>query len=86
MYVLAAMLVVGFVCNMMIRPVAPRWWMKDEEVAALNAKFQEPTPIGSMGMGRRRIDATSILAWLMVGVPLAWGVWITLSNSLVLFR
>jgi hypothetical protein len=27
-----------------------------------------------------------VLAWLFVGVPLAWGVWNTLSNALLLFK
>jgi hypothetical protein len=39
-----------------------------------------------MGIGEWRLNATSILAWLAVGLPIAWGVWITLSNALVLFR
>jgi hypothetical protein len=39
-----------------------------------------------MGIGRWRLDATSTLAWLAVGIPIAWGVWITLANALVLFR
>jgi hypothetical protein len=39
-----------------------------------------------MGIGHWRLDATSMLAWLAVGLPIAWGVWITLSNALVLFR
>ncbi|QGM46342.1 OFA family MFS transporter [Methylocystis heyeri] len=34
MYVLAGLLVVGFVCNLLVRPVAERFYMTDEEVAA----------------------------------------------------
>jgi hypothetical protein len=26
------------------------------------------------------------LAWAVVGIPIIWGVWITLSKSLALFR
>src|SRR6202043_1831925 len=37
MYILAGMLVVGFVCNLLIRPLSDRWFMKDEEVEALQA-------------------------------------------------
>ena len=87
MYVLAAMLVGGFVCNYLIKPLADKWFMKDEEVAALQAQSQAAAATrGSMGIGEWRLDATSILAWLVVGLPIAWGVWITLSNALVLFR
>jgi hypothetical protein len=86
MYVLAAMLVGGFVCNYLIKPLADKWFMKDEEVAALQAQSQAAATRGSMGIGEWRLNATSILAWLAVGLPIAWGVWITLSNALVLFR
>ena len=88
MYVLAALLVGGFVCNYLVKPLADKWFMKDEEVAALQAQSQAAAGAtrGSMGIGEWRLDATSILAWLAVGLPIAWGVWITLSNALVLFR
>ncbi len=87
MYVLAAMLVGGFVCNYLIKPLADKWFMKDEEIAALQAQSQAAAATrGSMGIGEWRLNATSILAWLAVSLPIAWGVWITLSNALVLFR
>jgi MFS family permease len=87
MYVLAAMLVGGLVCNYLVKPLADKWFMKDEEVAALQTRsHMAAATTGSMGIGAWRLDATSILAWLAVGVPIAWGVWITLSNALVLFR
>src|ERR1700742_358033 len=38
MYILAGMLVIGFICNMMVKPLANQWFMKPEEVAALQAK------------------------------------------------
>jgi hypothetical protein len=27
-----------------------------------------------------------VLAWLAVGIPMAWGVWMTLKKALLLFR
>jgi len=27
-----------------------------------------------------------LLAWLWVGVPLAWGVWLTFNNAIKLFQ
>jgi MFS family permease len=87
MYVLSAMLIGGFICNYLVKPLPKKWFMKDEEVAALQAKSQTTaTATGDMGIGEWRLDATSILAWLAVGIPLTWGVWITLNNALVLFR
>jgi MFS family permease len=88
MYILAGMLVVGFVCNLLIRPLSDRWFMKDEEVEALQAQTRRAGSerTGSFGIGRGGLDGRAVLAWLAVGIPLAWGVWITLSSAFVLFR
>jgi hypothetical protein len=32
------------------------------------------------------LDLPAALAWLAVGVPMLWGVWITLRSALALFR
>jgi len=30
--------------------------------------------------------ATLVIAWLVVGVPILWGVWVTLGKAWVLFK
>jgi hypothetical protein len=53
MYILAGMLVAGFVCNYLVKPLADKWFMKPEEVAALQAKQGvAATPAGSFGIGK----------------------------------
>ena len=37
MYILCAMLVAGFICNYLIKPVDPKWYMSADEVAKLQA-------------------------------------------------
>jgi MFS family permease len=89
LYVLAGMLVGGFICNFLIRPLDARWFMKPEEVAALQAKAvgaAMATPSGSFGIGKGGLDAKAALFWAFVGVPLGWGVWITLKNALAIFQ
>ncbi len=89
MYILAGMLVLGFLCNLLVRPVAAKWFMKDAEVAALqkrSASVDATAHYGSYGIGKGGFDGTALLAWAVVGLPIAWGVWITLSKSLALFR
>ncbi len=82
LYILAGFLAVGFVANLLIRPVAERWYMKDgdtpEQAAAVAG--------GSYGIGRGGLTFTALVAWACVGLPLAWGVYITLSKALVLFQ
>jgi MFS family permease len=89
MYVLAGMLVGGFICNWLIKPLADKWFMKPEEVAALQAKTASATATsasGSFGIGRGGLDAKAGLFWAFVGIPILWGVWITLSNAIVIFK
>jgi MFS family permease len=88
-YVLASLLVAGFIANLMIRPLHKKWFMKDEEVEALQAEYaastvtqksQKPAELHS------GLTMTAVLAYLAVGLPLAWGVWITLEKALILFQ
>jgi hypothetical protein len=56
--------------------------MSDEQVAALQTApaaqthSQHPKPT---------MSASVPLAWLAVGIPIAWGIWVTLKSALVLF-
>jgi len=88
MYVLAGMLVIGFFCNFLVKPLADKWFMKPEEVAALQAKAAGAAaamPSGSFGIGKGGLDLRAALFWLFVGVPIAWGVYITLKNAAAIF-
>ena len=88
MYVLAGMLVVGFVCNYLVKPLADHWFMKPEEVAALQAastKSDAAIQHGSFGIGKGGVDAKALLFWAVVGIPLAWGVWKTLESAIKIF-
>ena len=88
MYVLAGFLVVGFICNALVRPVDPKWSMSQQEIDALQANAaasRAVVPGGDFGIGRGGLDLKTALAWAAVGLPLAWGAWITLSNAAKIF-
>jgi len=86
MYILAGLLVAGFICNLAIRPVSERWHMKKEDIKALEAdKAHAGGPMGSFGIGRGGLSFGALLAWLAVGIPLSWGVWVTLNKAILLF-
>jgi MFS family permease len=87
MYILVGMLVVGLICNALVRPLSDKWFMSDEEVAALQAKTAaaQAGHTGSFGIGRGGLDAKAALAWVAVGIPLVCGVWITLQKTAALF-
>lgn len=87
MYILAGMLALGLVANAFIKPLSDRWFMSDEEVASLQAKTAAANagPTGSFGIGKGGLDAKAAAAWAVVGIPLLWGVWVTLRSSMALF-
>lgn len=87
-YILAGLLVVGFVANLLVRPVAHKWHMTEAELAEVRAQFHEKTVVketGSFGIGKGGLDAKALPFWLLVGIPLAWGVWVTVQKSVALF-
>ena len=79
LYILAGLLVVGFVANLLIRPVAARWWMPPD------AAVRGTTAGESFGIGRGGLTVPAGLAWACVGLPIAWGCWLTLQQALILF-
>jgi MFS family permease len=111
MYVLAGLLVVGLICNLLVRPVDEKYYMTDEEVAATkktsvaavreeekepHADFEdyvedalEPETEPAVAIRTRGNGAFSpvlLLAWAAVGIPLAWGVSMTVIKALALFH
>jgi hypothetical protein len=87
MYILAAFLLIGFICNLLVKPLARSWFMTDAEVADLRASLHDtPVSLRDGAIGAGRIDMTTVLAWAVVGIPIAWGVSKTLASAMVLFR
>jgi hypothetical protein len=87
-YVLAGMLVVGFIANLLVRPLADWRYMPEEEVEALHGKLTPAEEgLATQGIGRGGIlRPGALLAWAVVCLPLAWGVWITLQKAITLFQ
>jgi hypothetical protein len=86
MYVLCALLVGGLIANFLVRPLADKWFMPEAEVAALQAKSAAAAErTGSFGIGRGGLDAKAVVAWAIVGIPILWGVWMTLQKTAALF-
>ena len=85
MYVLAALLAAGFVANLLIRPVAARWFMSEAALAEARAGQPKAAPGGSHGIGIGGLTAGAVLACAAVGLPLVWGVARTVLTALKLF-
>jgi hypothetical protein len=89
MYILCAMLVAGLICNFLVKPVNSKWYMSQEELAKLQAagaKTAGKVPSGSFGIGKGGFDLPAAVFWAFVGIPLAWGVWVTLQSAAKIFQ
>ena len=85
MFILVGMLVVGLICNLLIKPLDPKWFMTDDELAREKALAHEKVRASEMGGVVASRDASggtlvAVLAWAAVGIPLAWGVYRTLLS------
>lgn len=72
---LAAMLLLGLVAALLVRPVAAHWWREAPVVAVAAA---EPTAVTAGN------PALRLATWSAVLLPLGWGAWFTVQKVLLL--
>jgi MFS family permease len=77
---LAGLVAVGFIINLLVRPVAARWSHTDVEemVTTESAALITDAPHARW--------LPRIIAWAAVLIPLAWGAWQTLAKAFVLLE
>jgi MFS family permease len=93
MYVLAGLILLGLLCNLMVRPIADKHFMTDQELAhekKLAHEREVTAAVGPRGAGGVAVGssnpAVAMFAWAAVGIPLMLGIWITLQKAAVLFK
>jgi MFS family permease len=90
-YILCGLLAIGFICNWLVKPVADKHFMSEAELEAERKLAHEAALKVKDNAARSSTDratppAMIVGAWLFVGVPILWGVWITLEKAWVLFK
>jgi MFS family permease len=92
MYILVGFLAIGLICNLLIRPLNAKWFMTPDELAHEKHLAHDravANEVGSgpgMGGGGHTPTAVVALAWIAVGIPLAWGIWRTLESATKFFH
>ena len=96
MFILAALLAAGFICNLLIKPVDPKNYMTPQQIAAADeaeeARNVAEAPLAASAAREARptvqqgMPWTIPAAWLAVWIPLGWGIWVTLQKAVVLFK
>jgi MFS family permease len=89
MYILAGLLVLGFIANALVKPL-PECWFAKPAARTPNPGSRIPDPGSRIPDPGSRASTPpfgmrTALAWTAVGVPLAWGTWVTLAQAVVLF-
>ncbi len=83
-YVMCALLAVGLAANLLVRPLAPRWFMAEGELLVIQGR---PLPVAGTvaGIGLGGLSSGMAVAWAAVLLPIAWGFCVTLSGVAGLF-
>ncbi len=85
LYILSGLLVLGFFCNLMIRPVAEKNYMTEAEITAAGAMYKvNPNAVLEWDANPASRPLTAV-AWAAVGLPLLWGIWVTVQQTAALF-
>jgi MFS family permease len=94
MYVLAGLILLGLLCNLLVRPLADKHFMTEQELAHEKKLAHEreitaatgPRGTGGVAGVASSNPAVAVFAWAAVGIPLMLGIWITLQKAAVLFK
>jgi MFS family permease len=89
-YVLCGLLALGFLCNLLVRQVASKHYMTEAELDAERKLVNEAVRLAGLSETQKmRLDRTPaswlVGAWAAVGLPILWGVCMTLQKAWVLF-
>jgi MFS family permease len=95
LYISSGLLIVGLICNLLVRPVNHKHHMTQEELDKEkliaqkksnenNINAQNGTDMSEIGTGSHRLKV--ILAWAAVSIPLAYGFYNTIMKAIVLFK
>jgi hypothetical protein len=86
LYLMAALLLVGLICNLLVKPVKESVTMSDEELERERSLQHENRAAGNVETAARgAFGVGGVLAWLGVGVPFLIGLYIALQKAVALF-
>jgi MFS family permease len=87
LYIMAGLLFVGFLCNLLVRPVKEKYLMTPEQLARERSLQREAreSAAASPAVAATGSGPLVMLAWLAVGVPFLIGLYIALKKAAPLF-
>ncbi|WP_414649053.1 OFA family MFS transporter [Dyella sp.] len=87
LYILAVLLLVGMVCNLLIKPVKETALMSDDELERERSLQHESVTVSERAQEAARgpFGIVGIVAWALVAIPFLIGVWIAITKAAALF-
>jgi MFS family permease len=89
LHIMSGLLVVGFIANLLVKPVDAKHWMQDQTLAPVGGGHYRPEKDHTMATETvQHAKSSPILigaAWLLVVLPSAWGLNYTVRNALKIF-
>ena len=87
-YVIAGLLLIGLVCNALVRPVPDHYFMSSEELERHRhgSRYKGPETRNAENTVEIGLTLTAPVAsaWLMVCIPIGWGICMTVARAAVL--
>jgi MFS family permease len=88
-YILCGLLLIGVILNWMVRPVDESKYMTEAQLETARRSLHQRSGGGSAGPAGEVVPVSTgivVGSWLLVGIPLAWGVMSTLGKAAALFK
>ncbi len=94
MYVMVGLLALGFLCNLLVRPVHDKWLMRKDGAATGKAILtaglattagEAVRPVSTAsdhGIGLGSLSGAALIPWIIVGIPAAWGLYKAILSAL----
>ena len=79
MYIMVGILALGFVCNLLVRPVHAKWLMRKDGASGGTTSATART--SSQGIGLGGLNGAALIPWLIVAIPVAWGLYKALLSA-----
>ena len=86
LYIMAFLLLCGLLCNFFVRPVNPKHFMSDDELARERAlQHEQVSASKAQSSARGGFGAIGMIAWAAVGIPFEIGLFIALEKAAALW-
>ncbi|RAO77726.1 MFS transporter [Dyella jiangningensis] len=87
LYILAVLLLVGMICNLLVKPVKESALMTDEDLDRERSLQHEASNVSTHAQDAARggFGVVGMIAWAAVGIPFLIGVWIAITKAAALF-